>query len=441
MSSFKAIVTVSLTLVLSFANSSLLAHGPGSGNYTDGFIVTRHFTGAWEQVDQESQGLSLEVIDQADGSRRAIAYWYTYNSDRKTAWYLGIGDLVEDRIEFVLHESTDVGFMQDAQEGYDSVQSIGSMTIVFDDCNSGFVNFDTNHQEVGSGSFEIERVSSVMNTHCSGGISDDMHADGMFGAQSMALSPAREGINGRGFARYEDSPGHMEFEVKVNELADGEYHLHVGMENRGALVVQDGHGKLEFTSPVETGTMPLTFDPRGMQIEIYDDQGVVLSSFDNVFEQREYGHYGYGNGGNYYDCNSGQGPGGGMNGGHGGHMGGGMMNCVEDGEYVEIEVDLVNTGLILDARGDAEWDMNSNRVAFSVEIERIPVGSYTLKVGGDEVGIIEAFEMNHGGVYGRIKFRNPEAYGRELLDFDPRGQKIEVLQDDSVILEVDFPEE
>src|SRR5665811_312231 len=105
------------------------------------------------------------------------------------------------------------------------------MSIVFDDCNNGFVTFDTNHEEVGNGSFDIARVSSVMNTNCSGGISDDMHMDAMFGEQRMTLTTAREGITGSGHARYEDYPGHMEFEVEVEGLPDGDYQLFVGMQD------------------------------------------------------------------------------------------------------------------------------------------------------------------------------------------------------------------
>ena len=123
----------------------------------------------------------------------------------------------------------------------------------------------------------------------------------------------------------------------------------------------------------------------------------------------------------------------------GGHMGGGMHDCVDEGDFIEIEVDLENTGVLLDAEGEAEWEMNSNRVEFSVEVEDVPVGSYTLKVGGNEVGIIEAFEMHDGDVYGHIKFRDPETLGRGHLDFEPRGEKIEVFKGDSIILEVDFP--
>ncbi len=47
----------------------------------------------------------------------------------------------------------------------------------------------------------------------------------------------------------------------------------------------------------------------------------------------------------------------------------------------------------------------------------------------------------HGRVAGMIRFRDPEVFGKEHLDFDPRGQTIQVLQQNDVILEVDFPAE
>ena len=118
-----------------------------------------------------------------------------------------------------------------------------------------------------------------------------------------------------------------------------------------------------------------------------------------------------------------------------------MGDCVNDGDFVEIEVDLVNTAILPDAKGEAEWKMNTDRVEFSVEIEDVPVGSYTLKVAGIEEGIIEAVEMHDGDVYGHIKFRDPETTGRDHLDFEPRGRMIVVLQGDNVILEVSFPTE
>ena len=427
------IASVLLTIGLTASTTDLFAHGTGSGNSSDGMIVTRNFTGIWNQPDQQSQGLALQVVEQLDDSRRAVVYWYTYGDDRQTAWFIGIGDLVDDRIEFELFESDDVGFMQDAIEGADPVQSIGTMTMDFDSCNSGVVTFETDLAGVGSGTFTIERLLEVMNTHCTGGISDDMYADAMFGEQRIGLSPARDGITGSGHARYEDYPGHMEFEVEVEGLPDGDYHLYVGMQDRGGLTVEGGHGVARFTSPGETGKTMMTFDPRGVQIEIHDGQGVMLSSFENRFEENDPDHQGDAD--HNYDCQFGPGM------GHHGGMGGGMTDCVNEGDFIEIDIDLVNTGVLFGAKGEAEWEMNSDRVEFSVEIEDVPVGSYPLSVGGAEVGVIQAFEMHDGEVYGHIRFRDPEAHGREHLDFEPRGQKIEVLQGGITILEVDFPME
>lgn len=433
---FKLVLTFTLATGLFSTSVNLFAHGVGVGDSMDEFMVTRHFTGAWDQFEQESQGLSIEVIERTDDSRKAVVYWYTYGNDGKTAWYVGTGNLVDNRIELNLKDSVGVEFMETNKPGNESVHKIGTMTIVFDSCNSGVVSFETDHEEVGSGSFNIRRLTEIMNTHCSGGISDDMHADAMYGEQRIGLLPAREGITGSGHARYEDYPGHMEFEVDVEGLPDGDYRLYVGMQDRGGLNVHEGHGNLEFRSPGETGSRMMTFDPRGMQIEIHDAQGVALSSLDNRFEQDTHSHHGEGDGhggdnDHNYDCEFGMGT------GHG--MGHGMTDCVDQGEFIEIEIGLENTGIVFDAKGEAGWQMNSDRVEFSVEIESVSVGSYVLKVGGIEVGIIEAFEMHDGEVYGHIKFRDPETHGREHLDFEPRGEKVEVLQGDRVILEAQFP--
>ena len=420
--------------------SGLPAHGPDEGRIKpgDGMIVTRHFTGIWDQVDQESQGIALQVVEQVDDARRAVAYWYTYGSDRHTAWYIGIGDLVDNRIEMELFESDDVGFLQDAIPGNDSVSSIGTMSIVFDSCQSGEVSFDTNHPDVGSGAFRIERLLEVMNTHCTGGISDDMHADGMFGLQRIALSSAREGLDAGGHARYEDQPGHMELEIEVEGLPDGTYQLRIGSREHGEFTVVGGHANLMFSSPAEDGHRLLNFDPRGMSIAILDGQGMVLSSHDARFEEHEHGRYGAGMGheddeDHPYDCAF-------MGPGHG-HGMGGMHDCVDEGDIEEVEIDLENTGVIPAAKGEAQWEMNAYRVRFAVEVEDVPVGSYALYVGGMQVGVLEAREMHYGDVYGRIGFRDPEVFGAYPMDFDPRGQTIEVMQGGAVILEVVFPTE
>jgi len=434
---FLSRIALAITITGMAANAA--AQGGGLDDMSNDVMVTRHFTGIWDQVDQEAQGIALQVVEQFDGARRAVAYWFTYGTDRQTAWFVAIGDLVENRIEFELFDSTNVGFMQDDLPGNDSVQSIGTMTIVFDSCQSGEVTYSSGLDGVGSGTFRIERLLEVMNTHCSGGLSDDMHAGGMFGEQRVELLPARDGVTGSGQARYEDFPGHSEFEVTVNGLEDGNYDLIVGGQIRGNMTVDGGYGELKYASPAEDGRLMLNFDPRELQIEMHDDVGAVLSSFDDNLVADDDQHNGNHGDGHDYDCQSSSGSGHGMGGAMGGGMGG-MGNCVDDGEYVEIESDLENTGTLPEAEGYAEWSMNAHRVQFSVAIENVPGGTYTLSVSGQEVGVIEAVQM-HSGVAGRITFRDPEAYGMRHLDFEPRGEMIKVLQGETVILQVQFPTE
>ena len=456
MKRFQCLLGTAFTFGLLILGESVSAHFPDSGTAADGIIVTRHFSGLWDQVDQEAQGIALQVTNQFDGSRNAVAYWYTYGEDRRTAWFLAVGELIDNRIEFDLYDSTDVGFMQESLQGNESVHSIGTMTMSFQSCNSGTVTFNTSYAEVGDGSFRIERLASIRNTHCTGGMSDDMRADAMFGKQRVELAPAGDGITGTGYARYEDFPGHIEFEVEVSELPDGDYRLYVGEHERGDFTVRQGYGELEFASPAEDGKSLLNFDPREQQIEVHDASAAVLSSFDDVIEadERPYGGH-HGNDGEHnFDCEFGSGyghgpgpgigpgmgpgVGPGMGPGVGPGMGPGMRYCVDDGDFIDIRADLGETGHIPQARGQAEWDMNSHRVQFSVQIENVPAGPYTLHVAGRDVGVINAFQM-HFGVYGHISFRNPEVYGMQHLDFEPRGELIQVLKDESVILEVEFP--
>ena len=105
-----------------------------------------------------------------------------------------------------------------------------------------------------------------------------------------------------------------------------------------------------------------------------------------------------------------------------------------------IEVELSNTGVYSLASGDAKLDPREDRTDFSVEIEDVPVGSYTLRIGGAAVGTIEVVQLQDGSIEGEIEFRDPVEPGKVLLDFDPRGQQIDVLEGDTVILETLFPE-
>lgn len=374
-------------------------------------LVTRHFTGLWDQVEHESQGINLQIIDQADGSKVGVAYWFTYAADMESAWFLGVGPADGNRIDMILYEGSGIGFLEDNAQGNDRIVEVGSLEMEFSSCTEGTATFTTSLDGVGSGSFPVERFTDLYNTSCSGGISDDTPPNVALTEQRIGLVPARSGINGSGHADFEERPDRTEFSLEAEDLPDGSYRILVGGVDRGQLVIAMGIGETEFRSPVEAGKVLLTFDPRGQEIEVHDAQGAVLTSGDGVID------------------------GGGDDNGGGGDDGGNI-----DFGSTTIEVELSNTGVYAQASGDAKLEPREDRTDFSVEIEDVPVGSYGLRIGGTVVGTIEVVQLQDGSVEGEIEFRDPVEPGKVLLDFDPRGQQIDVLEGSTVVLETLFPE-
>lgn len=369
-------------------------------------LVTRNFTGAWDQPNHKSQGLNVTIIDQASGDKIAVVFWYTYGDDSKSAWFLGTGPVTDNRITMILYESSGVGFLEANEFGDDKVKPVGNMEIEFSSCDDGDVTFTTQIAGVGSGSFPIERLTDLFNTSCSGGISDDTPPGVLLSDQRISLVPARQGISGSGHADFSERADRTEFSVEVEDLADGSYRIFVGGVDRGGLVVNLGMGETEFRSPVESGKVLLTFDPRGELVEVHDGQGAVLTSRDIVIGDD--------------DDNP-------------------PVDDDIDFGTTEIRVDLTNTGFFPQASGDARLRPETDRDDFSVEIEDVPVGEYGLRIGGEIVGTITVVMQQDGKVQGELEFRNPVEPGKTLLDFDPRGEQIDVLDGSTVVLETLFP--
>ena len=266
-------IFIPLALVLFFV--------PLTATATD-LIVTRNFSGLWDQPDHESQGINLQIVNQADGTKAALAYWFTYGNDMMSAWFVGVGTMNGNRITMTLFEGAGVGFLESNSPGDDRVTQVGTMEIVFSSCDEGEVSFTTQLSTVGSGSFMIERLTDLFRTNCSGGISDDTPPDVQITEQRIALLPTRSGSLASGHADFEERPDRTDFKVEAEDVPDGSYRIFVGGVDRGELVVNLGQGETEFRSPVEPGKILLTFDPRGQLIEVHDAQGAILTSGDDL---------------------------------------------------------------------------------------------------------------------------------------------------------------
>jgi len=370
--------------------------------------VTGSFTGWWGQPDQENHGVIVSVSQLPSGEKTAVLYWANYDNEGNPSWLFAQGDIRGDTIEADLYQFDDVTFMQPDDPNVNSGELVGSMQVQFSNCTEGDVAFDTPNVIVGTGGFRIARLTNQPGTNCSGGVSDNTPPTSL--PEEFRVQLVSTGVisGASGKADFESRPGRTDFSVEVEDLPPGTYSLNIGGISRGSITVVDTvngpEGEIEFRSPPEPGKELLDFDPRGQIIEVLQGSTVVLESIAP---------------------DSGDIP------------GGDQGNPPPFGDS-EIDVSLVNAGVFPAGSGDAEFEQESNRVDFDVEIEDVPAGGYTLAVGGVERGTIQVVNTVNGPE-GELEFRFPAEPGKLPLDFDPRGQLIEVSDASGLVFSVNFP--
>ena len=102
----KLSTTLKRAIGFSFVFSLLLSTSVLAGDP----LITASFSGIWDQPEQESQGIILQIGEQLDAEgvekKVGIAYWFTYGPDLQTSWYLGVGDINGHQIDLVLYTAS-----------------------------------------------------------------------------------------------------------------------------------------------------------------------------------------------------------------------------------------------------------------------------------------------------------------------------------------------
>lgn len=93
-----------------------------------------------------------------------------------------------------------------------------------------------------------------------------------------------------------------------------------------------------------------------------------------------------------------------------------------------------------DASGGAKFRDRATRFDFEVEAEDLPVGDYAVVVGGSAVATM-AVRSTDDGTEGEVEFSTDSSErGKLPLTFDPRGQTIQIVQNQTVYLSMSFPQ-
>ena len=362
--------------------------------------VTADFSGSWFDPDASGQGLVLEVLRGNKGNQ-GLVYWYTFDDEGNPLWALGVGRIFQNTVTVDMETAHGPDF-----ENFDPQDLVltyfATITLTFDSCDTGTLEWEG--PGIGTGELNLIRLTELADSSCSGGISDDIAQDDEDVEIRVPLENTGIIASAEGHAKFEQTPTDAEFKVEIEGVAAGSYGLHVAGIAVGDIIVDEsGEGEIEFESPADDDDLLLDFDPRGELIEVLDGGDVILTALFEATAEDD---------------------------GPPAHAG-----------REEIEIELTSTSLFADASGDAEYERRGMREEFEVEIEDVAEGDYTLLVGGIERGTIEVITVSENATEGEIEFRAPGAGNKLLLDFDPRGQLIEIVHADGLVLSGEFPDE
>jgi hypothetical protein len=181
--------------------------------------------------------------------------------------------------------------------------------------------------------------------------------------------------------------------MNVSGLAPNTIHVLVvdGVEEQEFVTKPSGRAALHLRQPAKRNQSVLDFDPRGRLLTINQDTNVLL--FIAIASTNE-----------------------------------------PSGIRVSETVVLDPTTLAGKGRAVARFRIQKDQSKFSVEVEKLAAGAYRVAVGGIERGDINVGPRHRG----KIEFdSNPEP-PELLLDFDPRGEIIDITQETNLFFSSQF---
>lgn len=123
--------------------------------------ITSGITGSWFDSDNPGQGFNIEILD----SNRILVYWYSYDQGAPV-WLTGVGTYQGDTATVSLDyfQGGDFGIKHNGD--LVTSQPFGDVTFTFENCNHGSVSYSSSLLNFGSGSINLNRLTSIFGLEC-----------------------------------------------------------------------------------------------------------------------------------------------------------------------------------------------------------------------------------------------------------------------------------
>ena len=120
-------------------------------------------TGSWYDPSHDGEGWLIEILP----GDLAIVYWFSYDTNGNQAWWVGVGT-VEGKTIRVDETEIPGGTVFGPNFDPDDLVRVpwGSMEFTFDSCTTGTMSYESKLSEYGSGTLNLERITTVAGLPC-----------------------------------------------------------------------------------------------------------------------------------------------------------------------------------------------------------------------------------------------------------------------------------
>ena len=127
--------------------------------------VSSQMSGPWYDPSHDGEGWLLEILDDST----AVAYWFTYDASGNQAWFVGVGSINGDSIQFdeVLRPVGGRFGMNSYNPSQINRKTAGSMQFTFTSCSTGSMSYDLSTAGFGSGSLSLQKIVNIEGDGCS----------------------------------------------------------------------------------------------------------------------------------------------------------------------------------------------------------------------------------------------------------------------------------
>ena len=124
-------------------------------------------SGQWYNPSRNNEGIYLEVIRTDSGQQVSVA-WFTYDTEGFQMWLIGNVAINGDETTVNIPVIVTTGGKFGPNFNPDDVQrgTWGTVTLTFENCNSGLLSYASSVEGFGTGAIELTRLTSLTQVQC-----------------------------------------------------------------------------------------------------------------------------------------------------------------------------------------------------------------------------------------------------------------------------------